>query len=74
MSLDAIAALPIAELAAPDCLLWLWATAPMLLEQGRMIERWVFRFSTSGVWVKKTVNGKIGFGTATCCVAPMSRF
>lgn len=63
MSLDEIARLPVSGLAAPDCLLWLWATAPMLGQQMALIERWGFEFKTSGVWVKTTVNAKIAFGT-----------
>ena len=63
MTLDDIAALPVADLAKPDCLLWLWATAPMLDKQIAILARWGFRFVTSGVWVKTTVNEKIAFGT-----------
>lgn len=63
MDLDAIAALPVADLAARDCLLWLWATAPMLHTQIGLLARWGFEFVTSGVWVKTTVNAKIAFGT-----------
>jgi len=63
MSLAAIAALPVADLAGPDCLVWLWATAPMLDKQLDVLKGWGFRFVTSGVWVKTTVNDKIAFGT-----------
>lgn len=63
MSVDEIAALPVADLAREHCLLWLWATAPMLDRQIRVLECWDFRFVTSGVWVKTTRRGKIGFGT-----------
>jgi len=63
MRIDDIAALPVADLAAPDCLLWLWATAPMLDQQLDVLRAWGFRFKTSGVWGKTTVNGKIAFGT-----------
>lgn len=63
MTLDAIKALPVAGLAKPDCLLWLWATTPMLDVQISVLESWGFTFKTSGVWVKTTVNNKIGFGT-----------
>jgi len=63
MTLDDIARLPVAGLAADDCLLWLWATAPMLALQIEILERWGFTFKTSGVWVKTTANGKIAFGT-----------
>lgn len=63
MSLDDIARLPVAGLAAPDCVLWLWATAPMLPQQIAIAERWGFEVKTQGVWVKTTVNGKLAFGT-----------
>lgn len=63
MTLDDIAHLPVADLARGDCLLWLWATAPMLDRQIGILKRWGFRFVTSGVWVKKTVTGKTDFGT-----------
>ncbi len=63
MDIERIARLPVAELAAPDCVLWLWATSPLLPRQIAIAERWGFTFKTSGVWVKMTVNGKVGFGT-----------
>ena len=63
MTLDDIARLPVAGLAKPDCLLWLWATAPMLAQQIAVLEAWGFTFKTSGVWVKTTVNSRIAFGT-----------
>lgn len=63
MSLEDIAALPVGDLAAPNSLLWLWATAPMLNQQITVIEKWGFTFKTSGVWVKTTKHGKIAFGT-----------
>lgn len=63
MSLDAIAALPVGDLARDNCLLWLWATAPLLDRQISIARAWGFAFVTSGVWVKTTVNGKIAFGT-----------
>jgi len=63
MSLADIAALPVRDLAATDCLLWMWATAPMLPQQLAVMAGWGFRYVTSGTWVKTTVTGKIGFGT-----------
>jgi len=63
MTLDDIARLPVAGLADDDCLLWLWATAPMLVKQIEIMESWGFTFKTSGVWVKTTTNDKIAFGT-----------
>jgi N6-adenosine-specific RNA methylase IME4 len=53
MDLDAIAALPVADLAAQDCLLWLWATAPMLDQQVELMRRWGFKFKSAGAWNKR---------------------
>ena len=63
MTLDEIAALPVADLAREHCLLWLWATAPMIPEQLEICVRWGFKPKTMGVWVKTTSGGKIAFGT-----------
>lgn len=58
MSLEEICALPVADLAADDALLYLWATAPKLPECLRVIEAWGFEYRTHLVWVKD----KIGMG------------
>lgn len=63
MSLGDIAALPVATLAARDCLLWLWATNPMLPEALSVMEAWGFTYKTGGHWVKRTRHGKLAFGT-----------
>jgi N6-adenosine-specific RNA methylase IME4 len=63
MTLADIAALPVADLAAEDCVLWLWATAPMLVHQLEVMARWGFEFKTHGVWLKTTPTGKLTFGT-----------
>lgn len=60
---DAIRALPVADLAAPDCLLWLWATNPMLPQALETLAAWGFAYSTAGVWVKRTRTGRLAFGT-----------
>ncbi|PZX03782.1 S-adenosylmethionine-binding domain-containing protein, partial [Celeribacter halophilus] len=44
MSLDDIKAMPIASIAAPDCLLWLWATNPMLPQAFEVMDAWGFEF------------------------------
>lgn len=62
MSLDDIAALPVMLLAKPDCLVWLWATAPMLPMQLAVLARWGFAYKSEGVWIKTTVNEKIDMG------------
>lgn len=63
MTLEDIAALPVSDLARTNCLLWLWATAPMIPQQLEICERWGFTPKTQGVWVKTTSGGKIAFGT-----------
>lgn len=63
MSLAEIGDLPVSDLAKDDCLLWLWATAPLLPEQIEIGKRWGFRYVTSGVWVKRTKHDKLAFGT-----------
>lgn len=63
MSLDDIKRLPVADLAAPDCLLWLWATNPMLPQALEVMAAWGFTFKTAGHWSKITKTGKQAFGT-----------
>lgn len=58
MPLEEICALPVAEIAADDALLYLWATAPKLPECLKVIEAWGFEYRTHIVWVKD----KIGMG------------
>lgn len=60
-----IAALPVAEvLGARDCLLWLWATNPMLQAAMTVMDAWGFRFRTAGHWSKRNpATGKQAFGT-----------
>jgi N6-adenosine-specific RNA methylase IME4 len=63
MTLSDIKALPVAEIAAPDCMLWLWATAPMFRHALEVIDAWGFTYKTQGVWVKTTQAGRPAFGT-----------
>jgi N6-adenosine-specific RNA methylase IME4 len=63
MTLEDIRALPVASLAAPDCALFLWTTAPMLAEGMRVMTEWGFQYKSFGVWGKTTRHGKIAFGT-----------
>lgn len=60
---DWIKGLPVAMLAAKDCLLWLWATNPMLPQAFEVLGSWGFTFATAGTWVKRTTHGKDAFGT-----------
>lgn len=52
MELEEICALPVQEIAARDCVLFLWATNPKLKEALRVIDAWGFSYRTNSVWVK----------------------
>lgn len=53
MTMDEIAALPVADLAAPDCVLFMWACWPSLPDALRIIEAWGFDYKTCGFdWMK----------------------
>ena len=58
-----IMALPVEALAAPDCLLWLWAVNPQLPQALEVLRAWGFTFKTAGTWLKRTKHGKVSFGT-----------
>ena len=54
MSIDELKHLPVSELAAPDCALFLWATFPQLKEALALIDAWGFSYKTVAfVWLKK---------------------
>lgn len=62
MSLEEICALPVAEIAAKDSALFLWATFPQLPEALRVISAWGFRFKTVAfVWLKQNRKAKTWF-------------
>lgn len=62
MTLADIMALRVDYLAAPDCLLWLWATAPMLPQALEVLAAWRFTYVTMGCWHKTTRHGRTQFG------------
>lgn len=65
MSLEAIKALPVRDLADPaGCALFMWTTAPFLRVAFDVLEAWGFRYSTAGTWAKQTSAGRgWAFGT-----------
>jgi N6-adenosine-specific RNA methylase IME4 len=64
LALADIAALPVADLCGPDCLMVLWATAPHLLQAQSVLEGWGFTFKTAGAWAKQSRTGSCwAFGT-----------
>jgi site-specific DNA-methyltransferase (adenine-specific) len=68
MDLVEIALMPVEEIASKNCILFLWATPPMINEAMVVLKSWGFKYKTFGfVWVKKTRKGtkKIGMGHYT---------
>lgn len=55
METDDISSLPVSRICAADCVLFLWATNPMLPEAFRVISEWGFQYKTiSFTWAKTT--------------------
>lgn len=63
MPLADIMALPVSQLAGPDCYLFLWSTWPHLTQALRVMDAWGFTYVTGGSWTKRTINWKLCFGT-----------
>lgn len=62
MSIEELCALPVAELAAKDSALFMWATFPQLPEALRLIRAWGFTYkSVAFVWLKKNKKAIAGF-------------
>ncbi len=65
MTLDDIKALPVADWAADDCALLLWATDPLLEKAFEVIKAWGFAYKTVGFyWAKQNKSGN-GFFMGT---------
>lgn len=64
MSLEDIKVLPVNHLATDNCILWMWATWPMLPQALDVMKAWGFRYVTGGAWAKRSKTGKKwAFGT-----------
>jgi N6-adenosine-specific RNA methylase IME4 len=67
MNMDALKALPVNHLAAADCAMLMWATAPMLPQGIELLRAWGFTFKSAGAWAKQSSTGaKWAFGTGYC--------
>ncbi len=67
MPTEDIMRLPVGELAAKDCALFLWVTMPKLFEAQRVIKAWGFEFKTVAfVWVKRNPNANTLFWGLGC--------
>lgn len=59
MNNDDIAALPVAEIADKNCVLFMWATSPLLPEALKTMEAWGFKYKTVAFcWNKQSKHGK----------------
>lgn len=64
MTRKQISDLPVADIAAPDCALFLWATDPLLPEALDLIQNWGFTYKTVAfVWAKLNKNAAPTFWT-----------
>lgn len=64
MSIDDICAIPVKDVAADDCALFLWCTWPTIFQAERVIRSWGFEYSgLAWEWIKRNpVSGKYAFG------------
>lgn len=59
---EGVCALPVADLAADDCALFMWATFPMLPDAFRVMKAWGFNYKTvSFVWIKSNKKSDTDF-------------
>jgi len=64
MTIAQLKALPIGQLVAKDCALFLWTTWPHLLQALELVEAWGFTYKTLAfVWIKLTKRGRLHWGT-----------
>ena len=77
MKIADICELPIKDIADKDCILFMWATYPMLKEALILMEAWGFKYKTIGFqWVKQNKSGNGFFfglgrwtrGNTECCL------
>lgn len=58
MTIEQLAQLPVARLAAPNCALVTWATAPLLDRAIELVKAWGFTFKSAGAWAKQSSTGQ----------------
>ena len=52
MSIEELCNLPVADIRADDCVLFMWTTSPKLEQAFEVIKAWGFKYKTSFVWDK----------------------
>jgi N6-adenosine-specific RNA methylase IME4 len=55
MTVEEICALPVAEMAHEDCILWLWTTNALMHDAFHVLETWGFTAKTILTWVKPSI-------------------
>lgn len=69
MRIEDICSMPVQDIAADNCVLFLWATYPMIKEALRVIEAWGFKYKSIGFqWIKQNRSGNgyfLGLGNWT---------
>jgi N6-adenosine-specific RNA methylase IME4 len=82
MTIDEIKRLPIGDLAAPDCHLWLWTTNQHIEAGFKVLEAWGFKYLAPIHWIKPSGQGNwfihrtqtILFGYKDRCVFERARY
>lgn len=55
MTIDEICSLDVKNITNKDCILYIWATAPKLLEALKVINAWGFEYKTQAIWDKEII-------------------
>jgi N6-adenosine-specific RNA methylase IME4 len=67
-ALEEIKALAVPSIAAPDCVLFLWATVPMLPKALDVMATWGFAYRSGFAWAKTVWEQASGIATnMNCC-------
>jgi N6-adenosine-specific RNA methylase IME4 len=61
---DAICARPVQDIAADDCVLFLWATVPMLPDALKVMAAWAFTYKSHAMWRKDRIGTGYWFRNA----------
>ena len=62
MTIGELSQMPVRDLAAPDCLMWMWSTWPHLKKAMELMAALGWTYKTGGSWHKLTRTGKSAVG------------
>jgi len=65
MELEEMKKLPIKEISDNDCVLFMWATTPMMPEAFELMSSWGFKYKTMITWIKTNAT-QTGYWFNTC--------